>query len=90
MVAAVDAILAPLLTDQVDAGVDARRLASSRSDGAAVDHDVSVGVGGGDTVAKLVGHPSHGLHTARIDLRILLSALKTSNDLLLEALQITR
>ena len=90
MVAAVNAILAPLLTDQVDAGVYARRLAGSRSDGATVDHDIGVGVGGGNTVAKLIGHPSHGLHAALIDLRILLGALKTSDDLLLKALQLTR
>lgn len=90
VVPAVNAILASLLADQIDPRVDARRLACGRGDGAAVDHDVSVGVGSGNAVAELVGHPGHGLHAARIDLRILLGTLKTGDDLLLEALQLTR
>ena len=88
VVSTINAILAPFLADQVDAGVDPRGLAGGCSDGPAVDHDVGVGVGGGNTVAELIGHPGHGLHAACIDLRILLGAAKASNDLLFEAAQV--
>ena len=90
VVSAVKAILAPLLTDQVDTGVDPGRLASCCGDRASVDHDSGFGIGGRNAMVQFVGHPSHGLHAALIDLRILLGALKTSDDLLLKALQLTR